>query len=64
MRTRTSPIRTLVEAAISFDVKSEGEFLYQQIGWKVAQLIRLGMKQKAIADSLGVHPKTVRKALK
>lgn len=64
VRTRTPPIRTLVEVPIRFDVKSEGEFLYQQIRGKVGHLLRLGMKQKAIADSLGVHPKTVRKALR
>ncbi len=61
-RTRLQPIRTMVEISVEEYLKAEPQFLYQKMSGKVLHLLKLGMKKKEIARSMGLCPRTIRKA--
>lgn len=62
--TRSQKIRTFGEIPFEVALLETGERpVYQRIAVEVVQLARLGMRKAAIARSLGVDAKTVKKAI-
>jgi len=63
--TQSQPIRTLAQVFLSFPIlKVNPPFTYQYLAEKANELHRLGMSMSAIARSLNVTDKTIRKALR
>jgi len=61
--TRLQPIRTIAEIDLEFTAFTSEPFQYQRFSRKIKQMKDLGMKSSEIARSLGLEPKTVKRAL-
>jgi hypothetical protein len=63
--TRSQPIRTVAEIALSFSLlETRPPFAFQAIASEASRLLRLGMPFSSIARHLGVSDKTVAKAIR